>query len=160
MHVFLVQVDVIVGPLQGAEFQYLILGNMGRFLRAFLLGLFAACGRLHIDFTSLCWALHHCAVRHLAHAATLPRAPCKRRALTLHWSPRRLRSALVLAFWWETSTPTAWQSPLCLETGPTTMLHLEEMHHVFISCSSRFKSLTRWDVYNLICKTHSPCAQI
>ena len=38
MHVFLVQVDVIVGPLQGAEFQYLMLGNMGRFLRAFLFG--------------------------------------------------------------------------------------------------------------------------
>ena len=52
MHVFLVQVDVIVGPLQGAEFQYLILGNMGRFLRAFLLGLFAACGRLHVALLS------------------------------------------------------------------------------------------------------------
>ena len=32
MHVFLVQVDVIVGPLQGAEFQCLVLGNLGSFL--------------------------------------------------------------------------------------------------------------------------------
>ena len=33
MYVFLVQVDVIVGPLQGAEFQCLVLGNLGSFLR-------------------------------------------------------------------------------------------------------------------------------
>ena len=59
MHVSLVQVDVIVGPLQGAEFQYLVLGNMGSLLRAFS-GLFAVCGRLHVAehfTTALCGLL-------------------------------------------------------------------------------------------------------
>ena len=38
------QEDVIVGPLQGAEFQCLVLGNLGSFLRA-MSGLCAVCGR-------------------------------------------------------------------------------------------------------------------
>ena len=61
MHVSLVQVDVIVGPLQGAEFQYLVLGNMGTLLRAFS-GLFAACGRLHV--ASLSASPLRCAAPH------------------------------------------------------------------------------------------------
>ena len=48
MHVFLVQVDVIVGPLQGAEFQCLVLGNLGSFL-----GLCRVCCSVWLIFDDL-----------------------------------------------------------------------------------------------------------
>ena len=53
MHVFLVQVDVIVGPLQGAEFQCLVLGNLGSFL-GLLSGLLQCVADLRLLTTVIC----------------------------------------------------------------------------------------------------------
>ena len=179
MHVFLVQVDVIVGPLQGAEFQCLVLGNLGSFLglcrvccSVWLTSVFwlwadlgrlwridvATTRRLEIIASSCAWELSHL-VEHYPSVfggwATL--GPATLSALTRRWaashSCRRLQRA---------PRSTRHAGIHATHRGAfrlMTVAHLQEMFNRLHQLQSWFADYSRWDVYNPFWKTHSPYAQ-
>ena len=166
MHVFLVQVDVIVGPLQGAEFQCLVLGNLGSFL-----GLCRVCCSVWLIFDSRLLS----SVYWLWSSST--RRP-KNIAGSCAWELSRLVEHHPSVFGgWATLGPVTLSALTLLLRAPRstrhadtcathrgafrlmTVAHLQEMFNRLHQLQSWFADYSRWDVYNPFWKTHSPYAQ-
>ena len=180
MHVFLVQVDVIVGPLQGAEFQCLVLGNLGSFL-----GLCRVCCSVWLtlvvltsdyQLTSVFWLWADLGRLWRIDVATTRRP--KNIAGSCAWELSRLVEHHPSVFGgWATLCPVTLSALTLLLRAPRstrhadtcathrgafrlmTVAHLQEMFNRLHQLQSWFADYSRWDVYNPFWKTHSPYAQ-